>query len=80
MQQSYETRIPDGFVILGNSAALKCVLPSHVSDVVSVQSWEASDGAVFFPSSDYGTLAFRCRLSRCLSAPIHPSICRPYIT
>ncbi|KAF0295698.1 Down syndrome cell adhesion molecule-like protein Dscam2 [Amphibalanus amphitrite] len=74
VQQSYETRITDEFVIRGNAASLKCVLPSHVSDLVSVQSWEASDGSygkyLVLPSGELhirdvtpedGLKSFRCR-------------------
>lgn len=59
--QDYQTRILDEFVIRGNAGVLKCVLPSHVTDLVTVQAWQDSTGATYYPSSDYGRWSTRLR-------------------
>lgn len=40
--------------MLGNDALMKCSIPSFVSDFVSVQDWEDSEGNVFFQNDNYG--------------------------
>lgn len=39
VQQSFEIRVIDEFILLGNSAIMKCLLPSFVTDFVQVVSW-----------------------------------------
>ncbi|XP_042237794.1 Down syndrome cell adhesion molecule-like protein Dscam2 isoform X32 [Homarus americanus] len=41
------------YVIRGNSAILKCNIPSFVADFVSVQSWVTDQGQTYYPSDDY---------------------------
>lgn len=43
MHQFYEIRVIDEFVLLRNSAIMKCLLPSFVSDFVQVISWIVLD-------------------------------------
>ena len=43
-QQRFETDILRENVIVGNDALFKCSIPSFVSDFVSVQSWQDSEG------------------------------------
>ncbi|KAF6210674.1 hypothetical protein GE061_013781 [Apolygus lucorum] len=43
--QFYETRVMDEFVLRGNSAVVKCLLPSFVADFVRVVGWVDSEGA-----------------------------------
>lgn len=51
--QDYITRVMDEDVLRGNSAILKCVLPSFVADFVQVVSWVADDGReITMPSSN----------------------------
>ena len=38
------------YVILGNSALVKCDIPSFVADFVSVVSWVDNNGAEYFPN------------------------------
>lgn len=52
--QEYTSRVHDEDVLKGNSAILKCVIPSFVADFVSVQSWVDGEGRVYYPSGDYG--------------------------
>lgn len=37
--QNFEIRVIDEFILLGNSAIMKCLLPSFVADFVQVTSW-----------------------------------------
>ena len=37
------------YVIIGNSALIKCQIPSFVADFISVTSWVDSDGIEYFP-------------------------------
>lgn len=40
----YEIRTYDDFVVKGNTAVLKCYVPSSVKDFVPVISWETDEG------------------------------------
>lgn len=42
--QFYESQVHDEYVITGNSVALKCSLPSFVSDHVEVIEWVDTNG------------------------------------
>ena len=44
--QFYVTEAENEYVIRGNSAVMKCKIPSFVADFVSVESWVADDGQV----------------------------------
>lgn len=37
--QTFEIRVIDEFVLLGNAAIMKCLLPSFVTDFIQVVSW-----------------------------------------
>lgn len=37
--QEYEARVNDEFVLRGNTAILKCIVPSFVADFVHVMAW-----------------------------------------
>jgi len=52
VQQFYETRVIDEFVLRGNTATLKCLVPSFVADFVEVIEWvEAEDGSTYTANS-----------------------------
>ena len=51
MAQTYNTDAHKVHVILGNSALVKCDIPSFVADFVSVVSWLDNDGMEYFPSN-----------------------------
>lgn len=54
--QNYITGAEDEYVILGNTAVIKCKVPSFVTDFVSIESWISSDGQEYRHLSDrYGT-------------------------
>lgn len=42
------------YVIKGNSAVLKCSLPSFVVEFVKVESWVDEAGNELLPSDNYG--------------------------
>ena len=54
--QSYQVNVHDEYVLLGNAALLRCLIPSFVSDFVVVDSWESDDDAVHItPNLLHGT-------------------------
>ena len=68
VQQFYETRVIDEFVLRGNTATLKCLVPSFVADFVDVIEWLAvEDGSTYSANSqeEKGTsLSLSLSLSR----------------
>ena len=54
--QRYEVNVYDEYVLRGNSAILKCHIPSFVADYVYVSGWVADDNTVITPLSPSGTL------------------------
>ncbi len=54
--QDYETDVPKVYVIGGNSALLKCEIPSFVADFVSVESWTDNKHNEYFSgiTKNYG--------------------------
>lgn len=54
--QPYEAEADNEYVIRGNSAIMKCEIPSYVSDFIVVDMWTDSDGGSYYPNNDnYGT-------------------------
>ena len=49
--QDYTTRANDVYVIIGNSALMKCEVPSFVTDFVQVFSWVNGKGEEYFISN-----------------------------
>lgn len=47
VQQFYQSEVNNEYVIRGNSAVLKCSIPSFVSDFVSVLSWQDENGNLY---------------------------------
>lgn len=43
------------YVIKGNTAVLKCNIPSFVADFVGVDAWIGSDGSEYLPTQNFGT-------------------------
>ena len=54
--QQYETDAEREYVIIGNTALLKCKIPSFVADFVSVESWKDNENNEYFSgiSNNYG--------------------------
>ncbi|XP_014244432.1 Down syndrome cell adhesion molecule-like protein Dscam2 isoform X12 [Cimex lectularius] len=44
VDQLYDTRVIDEYVLRGNAAVLKCLIPSFVADFVQVLDWRTDDG------------------------------------
>lgn len=44
VNQFYQTRVIDEYVLLGNSIVLKCLVPSFVADFVEVVGWTDDSG------------------------------------
>nr|NP_001246176.1 down syndrome cell adhesion molecule 1, isoform BQ [Drosophila melanogaster]AFH07931.1 down syndrome cell adhesion molecule 1, isoform BQ [Drosophila melanogaster] len=53
VSQHYEEDIHKAFVIRGNSAILKCDIPSFVADFVNVISWHSDEKENFYPGTEY---------------------------
>ena len=58
VNQEYETNAEQEYAIIGNSALLKCKIPSFVADFVAVESWKDNKDNEYFSgmSSNYGIL------------------------
>lgn len=54
IHQPYEAEADNEYVIRGNSAIMKCEIPSFVADFVSVTHWVDSSGKAFYLNNDYG--------------------------
>lgn len=50
--QSYEAEADNEYVIRGNSAIMKCEIPSFVTDFVAVDLWSDTDGNEYYPGDD----------------------------
>lgn len=56
VNQFYKAEILTEYVIRGNTAVLKCSIPSFVADYVFVEAWLDDSGAELkFSDRDYGT-------------------------
>lgn len=56
--QRYEVNVMDEYVLRGNSAIIKCHIPSFVADYVYVSAWVEDGNLVITPSltdDAYGT-------------------------
>lgn len=47
VQQFYQSRVIDEFVLKGNTGILKCLVPSFVTDFVQIEAWIADDGTTY---------------------------------
>lgn len=56
VNQYYEAEVVSEYVIRGNTAVLKCNIPSFVADFVKVEAWVGSEGSEFIASQDFGNL------------------------
>lgn len=56
--QRYEVNVMDEHVLRGNTAIIKCHIPSFVADYVFVASWLENEDSEIYPSNDYGTYCF----------------------
>ncbi|XP_055318402.1 cell adhesion molecule Dscam2 isoform X26 [Sitodiplosis mosellana] len=49
----YEAEVVSEYVIKGNTAVLKCNIPSFVADFVRVEAWLGSDGTEYTSTTDF---------------------------
>lgn len=47
VHQFYQSEVNNEYVIRGNSAVLRCSIPSFVADFVSVLSWQDENGNLY---------------------------------
>lgn len=66
IKEGYEVKVYDEYVISGNSALLRCQLPSYVSEFVMVTSWIQDSSINIYPSSDISKflLTYACEILR----------------
>lgn len=56
VRQRYDVRVDGKEVLLGNVALLRCFVPEHVKDYVSVTSWQRGDEQLLAELADMGKL------------------------
>lgn len=54
VNQFYKAEILTEYVIRGNTAVLKCSIPSFVADFVHVEAWIDDQGNTMIVSNNYG--------------------------
>lgn len=54
VNQEYNVQIHDEYVMAGNTALLKCQVPSYMSDFVMVTAWVQDTGMHLYPNTDIG--------------------------
>lgn len=59
MNQFYEAEILTEYVIRGNSAILKCSIPSFVADFVKVEAWIDDEGNKIIQTDELGNSVVR---------------------
>lgn len=53
--QYFEAEVTSVYIIKGNSALIRCDIPSFVTDFVKVEAWIGSDGLEYrYNTSTYG--------------------------
>lgn len=60
--QSYEARVNDEFILRGNTAIIKCIVPSFVADFVHVVAWIVDNTTLDteqYSNVDSGSVAFK---------------------
>ena len=59
--QKYDTGTSDSYIIVGNSALVKCEIPSFVADFVSISSWVDNQRNEYYPSDSLGSYYFKIK-------------------
>ncbi|XP_055679736.1 cell adhesion molecule Dscam2 isoform X1 [Lutzomyia longipalpis] len=54
VNQKYTVQVHDEYVMTGNTAVLKCQVPSYMSDYVMVTAWVQDSGMHLYPNTDIG--------------------------
>ena len=56
VEQKYETRVSDEFVIIGNDVLLKCSVPSFALDFILLNGWVTNEGVEILANSKDGKI------------------------
>lgn len=67
VQQYYDSEVNNAYVIRGNSAILKCSIPSFVADFVAVVSWNDDAGNVYQQLDNRTVQSAELEVGSCLS-------------
>lgn len=72
VQQFYQSRVIDEFVLKGNTGILKCLVPSFVTDFVQVEAWVADDGTIYKYQNEGGDFGnfLKCNQDHWNSLPL----------
>lgn len=54
VNQKYSVQVHDEYVLAGNTALLKCQVPTYMSEIVMVTSWMQDTGMHLYPNTDIG--------------------------
>lgn len=64
VEQSYQLRVNDEFVLKGNTAVVKCIVPSFMGDFLEIIEWVSDIGESFvinqFEKGLCNTYIFEC--------------------
>ncbi|XP_049290893.1 Down syndrome cell adhesion molecule-like protein Dscam2 isoform X1 [Anopheles funestus] len=52
VHQHYQIRVNDEFVLNGNAAILKCLVPSFLQDFITIESWDIDDQTVMIDAEE----------------------------
>lgn len=56
VKQKYDVQVYDEYVISGNTAVLRCQVPSYISEYIMVTSWIQDDSINIYPNTDTGMI------------------------
>jgi len=59
VEQSYQLRVNDEFVLKGNTAILKCIVPSFVGDFLEIIEWVSESGESYIINQLYKGLCYQ---------------------
>lgn len=54
VNQKYSVQVHDEYVLTGNTALLKCQVPTYMSEIVMVTAWVQDTGMHLYPNTDIG--------------------------
>lgn len=54
VNQKYTVQVHDEYVMVGNTALLKCQVPTYMSEIVMVTAWVQDTGMHLYPNTDIG--------------------------
>ena len=54
VHQDYQTEASNEYIVRGNSALIKCKIPSYVADIIQVIAWVDSEANEFQLDNNYG--------------------------